>query len=158
MQTVWKVWPHCWRTRRPSPSMNSAKHIAHSVATGCGEAAPANETVGSASIAFFLRPFGGGLEEEVELERRRRHAHREARASPRTQTSAHNIDARMTAMSESTAICAACSGGCCGEADDDDDVPPVPEGARAAARCRTLAGTRMVPLSSGMLWWLRSQF
>ncbi|KAE8784437.1 hypothetical protein D1007_41990 [Hordeum vulgare] len=142
MQSAWKAWPHRGRTRTPSPSANSARHIAHSIAAGCGEAAAAKETVGSASIAFFLRPFGGGSEEEVELERRRRHAHREARASPSTQTTAHSSDARMTVMSESTAIGAACSVGCCGEAGD-DDVSVVPAAVRAAARCRTLAGARM---------------
>ncbi|XBI14247.1 hypothetical protein VPH35_140863 [Triticum aestivum] len=145
-QTTWKVWQHRGRTRTPSPSANSARHIAHSVAAGCGDAAAAKETVGSASIAFFLRPFWGGLEEEVELERRCRHAHREASASPRTQTSAHSSDARMTVMSESNAIGAACSGGGCVEAGDDDEASPVPAAIRAAARCRTLAGARMVSL------------
>lgn len=146
MQTTWKAWPHRGRTRTPSPSANSARHIAHSVAAGCSEAAAAKETVGSASIAFFLRPFGSGLEEEVGLERRRRHAHRETRARPRTQTSAHSSEARITTMSESTAMGAACSGGGCVEAGDDDDASPVPAAARAAARCRTLAGARMVSL------------
>ena len=113
---TWKWWPHLGSTRRPSPSVKSARQIAHSEdeqAAGVGEAVAAKETVGSASMAFFLRPLGGGGEVlEDEAERRRRHAHRETRARPRTQTSAHRSDARMTTMSEFTAITGAvCS--CC---------------------------------------------
>ena len=56
-QAMWKPWPHPGSTRTASPSANSARHIAHS---DDDEAAAAKETVGSASIAFFLRPVGGG--------------------------------------------------------------------------------------------------
>ena len=122
-QVMWKLWPQRGSTRTLSPSVNSARHIAHSNDDehaaadddDCGEApATVKETVGSASMAFFLRPFGGrGTEDEVELERRRPHAQRETRARPRTQTSAHSSDASITTMSESIAMTGAvccCSG------------------------------------------------
>ncbi|VAI94062.1 unnamed protein product [Triticum turgidum subsp. durum] len=61
---TWKPWPHRGSTRRASPSVNSARQIAHSDdehVAGVGEAPlAAKETVGRAWMAFFLRPFGGG--------------------------------------------------------------------------------------------------
>ena len=95
-------------------------------------------------MAFFLSPLGGGDEwSEVEV-RRRRQAHRETRASPRTQTSAQSSDARITTMLESTAIvCCCCCGGVRG-AGEEEDVSPA---AKTAVRCRKFAGARMVLLS-----------
>jgi hypothetical protein len=92
--------------------------------------------VGSASIAFFLSPFGGGLEVRC-----RRQVQREARARPRRQTSAHRRDARITAMFEFTAIP---SGAVCCSGEVGGDVSPEP--AATAARCRRLSGARMVLL------------
>ena len=155
---TWKPWPHSGSTRRLSPWANSARHIAHSdeddhaAAVGfvAGDDDPegvdtAKETVGSASMAFFLSPLGGGDEwSEVEV-RRRRQAHRETRASPRTQTSAQSSDARITTMLESTAIvcCCCCCGGVRG-AGEEEDISPA---ATTAVRCRKFAGARMVLLS-----------
>uniref|UniRef100_A0A8I6YT95 Uncharacterized protein n=1 Tax=Hordeum vulgare subsp. vulgare TaxID=112509 RepID=A0A8I6YT95_HORVV len=157
-QTTWKLWPQRGSTRTLSPSVNSARHIAHSNGDehaaavddddeDFGEAsAAAKETVGSASMAFFLRPFGDWLAEEEELERRGRHAHRETSARPRMQTRAQSRDAKMTAMSESTAIAGAgcwCSGrgGGSGEGDGDCLLGPA---VTSLARCRRLAEERMV--------------
>jgi hypothetical protein len=74
-------------------------------------------------MAFFLSPFGGGgWSEELEAERRRRHAQRETSARPRTQTSAHISDARITTMFESTTIVGVlccCSGGERGAGEED---------------------------------------
>ncbi|KAF7099084.1 hypothetical protein CFC21_100771 [Triticum aestivum] len=147
---TWKPWPHRGSTRRASPSMYSARQIAHSddePVAGVGEGPLATkETVGSAWITFFLRPFGGGgASSNDEAERRRRHVHREMRARPRTQTSAHSNDARMSTMSELTAIggavCCCCSGAFI--LTGDDDGSPGPLFARAA-RCRRFAGARMM--------------
>ncbi|KAM3215484.1 hypothetical protein ACQJBY_067481 [Aegilops geniculata] len=61
---TWKPWPHRGSTRRASPSVNSARQIAHSDdehVAGVGEAPlAAKEMVGSAWMTFFLRPLGGG--------------------------------------------------------------------------------------------------
>jgi hypothetical protein len=152
----WNPWPHPGSTRTLSPSANSVRHIAHSdvkhhaVVDGVDEddesGETANKTVGSASMAFFLSPLGGGGEwSELEV-RRRRHAQRETRARPRMQTSAQSSDARITTMFESTAIpagavCCCCSGVERGAAEE--DVSPA--AMEAAVRCRRrLAGARMV--------------
>jgi hypothetical protein len=161
-QTTWKPWPHCGSTRTLSPSANSARHIAHSddddhavvAVDNSGEAA--KETVGRASMAFFLSPFGGGeWSEELEAERRRRHAQRETSARPRTQTSAHISDARITTMFESTTIIGVlCCRRCCSGGErgvGEEDVSPL----LPAARCRRLAGARMVLLYWYGLWTLR---
>ena len=82
-------------------------------------------TLGSASMAFFLSPLGGGCCSLSPLEAwRPRQAQRETtRPRPRTQTSAQRKEARMTNKSEST-------GGC----------------SVAAAWRRSLAGARMLLL------------
>lgn len=137
-QGAWKPWPQPGSTRRSSPSANSARQMAHSeeddddVADVVAEE-EGKERVGSASMAFFLSPLGGGSAEPELLERRRlwrRHAQRETRARPRTQTSAQRSEARITTMSESTDITGAGEEG-------------VSTGAEAAG-CRRLAGARMV--------------
>lgn len=58
-QATWKAWPHRGSTRSASPSAKSARQMAHSEAAEHGDDT-AKGTVGSASMAFFLRPRGGG--------------------------------------------------------------------------------------------------
>jgi hypothetical protein len=156
----WNPCPHPGSTRTLSPSANSVRHIAHSDVehhgTTAGEGAVAGdvadsggdtekETVGSASMAFFLSPLGGGdVWSELDV-RRRRHAQRETRAKPRTHMSAQSTDARISTMSESTTIpsgAVCCPSGVARGASEEDVSP----GATAAAvRCRRrLAGARMV--------------
>jgi hypothetical protein len=117
-------------TRSAPPSANSARQMAHSEPAelqGGDDTAAAKATVGSASMAFFFRPFFACLwfgrgsllllmmplpdpEEEEEELRRPRQAQRETRARPSTQTSAQRNEDRITTMSESTGTTCWC---CC---------------------------------------------
>lgn len=118
---TWKAWPQRGSTRSASPSENSSRQMAQSE-----EAAAVNGAVGSASMAFFLSPFGGlaccGIPVAVEDEAGRQ-VQRETRARPSTQTSAHRKDARIITVSEFTDT-AGCwgSGGGTGHDEDEDDA------------------------------------
>uniref|UniRef100_J3LIR9 Uncharacterized protein n=1 Tax=Oryza brachyantha TaxID=4533 RepID=J3LIR9_ORYBR len=112
MQATWKPWPQCGSTRSSSPAPNSARQMAHSAVCCCLPAA--KDTVGIASMAFFFRPLGAGMEAggaALLLGRRgrgrgRRQAQRATRARPATQMRAQRREARMTTMSESMEMAA----------------------------------------------------
>ena len=121
MHATWKAWLHSGNTLISSPSVNSVKHMAHSVdespspAEVLGESAAAKVDLGRDWSAFFLRPLlGGGGDSPTAAEltpvRRRSQAQRATAAKPATHMRAQRRAERIMTMSVSAARIS-CGGG-----------------------------------------------